>query len=155
MNCYEQISDNCKMLWKENFTLTDEKYTQVSGYIFNDKNELLIVKGEKFWTIPGGHPEEGETQLETLSRELMEEACVTLKDIKYLGAVEVVENGEIYYQLRYTAKVKDILEFTKEWEINERLFVKLDDLNKYITWSNGVTFKSQIISAKKVWNILD
>ena len=95
MKNYEILSENCKMLWHEGFKLTNEKYTQVSGYIFNDKNQLLIVKNGKTWTIPGGHPEEGESQLETLNRELMEEACVTLKDINYLGAVEVVEKGEI------------------------------------------------------------
>jgi len=83
----------------------------------------------------------------------MEEACVTLKDEKYLGAVEVVENGETYYQVRYTAKVKDILPFKQEWEISERLFVDLKDLDKYITWSKGITFNGQIESAKKVWNI--
>ena len=153
MKNYEILSENCKMLWHEGFKLTNEKYTQVSGYIFNDKNQLLIVKNGKTWTIPGGHPEEGESQLETLNRELMEEACVTLKDINYLGAVEVVEKGETYYQLRYTAKVNEILPFKQEWEICERLFVDLKDLSKYITWSKGITFNSQIESARKYWGI--
>lgn len=153
MKNYEILSENCKMLWHEGFKLTNEKYTQVSGYIFNDQNQLLIVKNGKTWTIPGGHPEEGESQLETLNRELMEEACVTLKDINYLGAVEVVEKGETYYQLRYTAKVNEILPFKQEWEICERLFVDLKDLSKYITWSKGITFNSQIESARKYWGI--
>lgn len=82
----------------------------------------------------------------------MEEACVNLKDIKYLGAVEVVENEEVYYQLRYTAKVNELLTFKQEWEISERNFVPLDELHKFITWSNGVTFKIQIDSAEKIWN---
>lgn len=151
MKEYENISDNCKLKWKENFKITNEKYTQVSGYIFNDKGELLIVKNENVWTIPGGHPEPGESYLETLNREVMEEACVNLKDIKYLGAVEVVENGEVYYQLRYTAKVNELFTFKQEWEISERNFVPLDELHKFITWSNGVTFKSQIDSATKIW----
>lgn len=91
MKNYEKLSDTCKIWWDENFELTNEKHTQVSGYIFNDKNQLLIVKNGKTWTTPGGHPEEGETPLETLKREVMEEGCVTLKDIKYLGGVEVVD----------------------------------------------------------------
>lgn len=150
---YEQISENCKLCWHENFKLNNEKHTQVSGYVFNDKNQLLIVKNGKVWTIPGGHPEPNETILETLNRELMEEACVTLKDINYLGAVEVVEKDETYYQLRYTAKVKEALPFKQEWEISERLFVDLEDLPNYIKWSNGITFSAQIKSAKKFWNI--
>lgn len=153
MKNYEQISDNCKLLWHEGFKLTNQKHTQVSGYVFNDKNQLLIVKNGKTWTIPGGHPEAGETQIQTLNRELMEEACVTLKDINYLGAVEVVENGETYYQLRYTAKVDKMLEFKQEWEISERLFIDVENLPKYIKWSKGITFSAQIDSAKNFWNI--
>ena len=153
MKNYEQISENCKLFWNEGFVLNGQKHTQVSGYVFNDKAQLLIVRNENTWTIPGGHPENTEVPLETLSRELMEEACVTLKNIKYLGAVEVVENGETYYQLRYTAKVNEILPFKQEWEISERAFVDLEDLPKYIKWSKGITFSAQIESAKKVWNI--
>ncbi len=153
MKNYEFLSENCKICWIENFKINEEKYTQVSGYIFNDKNELLIVKNGKTWTIPGGHPEPNESQLETLEREIMEEACITIKDIRYIGAVEVVENGQTYYQLRYTAKVSDILPFKNEWETSERLFVSLEKLNEYISWSNGITFSQQIESAKNVWNI--
>jgi len=153
MKDYEQISENCKMLWKEGFKITKQRYTQVSGYIFNDKNQLLVVKSKKTWTIPGGHPIKGETKLQSLKREVMEEALVTLKNVKYLGAVEVVENGETYYQLRYTAKVKEELPFNPTHETNERAFVDLDDLINYITWSNGIAFSAQIESAKKVWDI--
>lgn len=111
------------------------------------------MKGGKTWTVPGGHPEQGETQFETLKREIIEEACVTIKDIKYLGAVEVVENGETYYQLRYTAKVNEILPFKGEWETDERLFVDLKDLSKYIKWSNGIVFSQQIQAAKNIRGI--
>ena len=153
MKNYEILSQNCKICWIDNFELKGEKYTQVSGYIFNDKNQLLIVKGGKTWTVPGGHPEQGETQFETLKREIIEEACVTIKDIKYLGAVGVVENGETYYQLRYTAKVNEILPFKGEWETDERLFVDLKDLSKYIKWSNGIVFSQQIQAAKNIRGI--
>lgn len=153
MKNYEKLSDTCKIWWDENFELTNEKHTQVSGYIFNDKNQLLIVKNGKTWTIPGGHPEEGETPLETLKREVMEEGCVTLKDIKYLGGVEVVDKDEVYYQLRYTAKAHEILPFRDEWETSERLFVDLQELHNYITWSKGITFSQQIESAKKAWKM--
>lgn len=153
MENHEIISYNLKMLWKENFNFKKEKYTQVSGYIFNDKNELLIVKNKRTWTIPGGHPEMNETPKETLLREVMEEACIKIKEINYLGAVEVVENNETYYQLRYTAKVAEVLPFVQEWEINERKFVNLKDLSKYITWSNGITFKEQINSVIKFYSI--
>ena len=97
MKKYEAISENCKIIWRENYKLKNERYTQVSGYVFNEKNQLLIFKNGNTWTIPGGHPEKNGTKENTLKRELMEEACVTLKDIKYIGAVMVVENSEVYY----------------------------------------------------------
>ena len=153
MTEYEQITPNCKMLWRENFSITGQKYTQVSGYVFNEHGDLLIVKNGDTWTIPGGHPEPGETRLDTLGRELMEEACITLKDVNYLGAVEVIENDEKYFQLRYTAKVDNLLDFNQEWEISERKFVPLDELSKYIKWANGVTFSAQIKSARDFWKI--
>lgn len=153
MENYEQISESCKLLWIDKFQFKGEKYTQVSGYIFNDKNQLLIVRNGKVWTIPGGHPEPNENTLETLNREIMEEACITLENVEYLGAVEVIEDNEKYYQLRYTAKVKEILPFKEEWEISERLFVDLEDLSKYITWSKGVTFSKQVEAAKNHWKI--
>jgi ADP-ribose pyrophosphatase YjhB (NUDIX family) len=152
MDNYEVLSDDCKIRWVDNFKLGEEKYTQVSAYVYNDDNQLLIVRNDKTWTIPGGHPESGEAFVETLERELMEEACVTLKDVKYLGAVEVVEFGETYYQLRYTAKVLDVLPFDTEWEINERRFVNLEDLPNYIKWCNGIAFSKQIEASKRVWN---
>lgn len=154
MKNYEHISKNCKMLWKEGFEVTTEKYTQVSGYIFDDNNQLLIVKNEDMWTIPGGHPELYETSIGTLIRELMEEACVSLKNIKYMGAVEVVEEGKTYYQMRYTARIKEVFSFREEYEISERKFVDLSDLKHYITWADGITFVSQIDLAKKIWGIL-
>lgn len=153
MKEYEQIAENCKILWIDDFDFTNKKYTQVSGYIFNEDNQLLIVKGGKTWTVPGGHPEIGELPIETLKREIMEEACVTIKDISYLGAVEVIENGETYYQLRYTAKADEILPFKSDWETMERKFVDLSKLSEYITWANGIMFSKQIEAAKKFWGI--
>lgn len=149
MSKYEKISENCKILWKENFNLTTEKYMQVSGYIFNEEDELLIVRNDDTWTIPGGHPELYEYTIGTLVREVMEEACVSIKDIKYLGAVEVVESNEKYYQLRYFARIEKLHRYKSEYEISERKFVKLDDLKNYIKWCDGTTFKAQLKSAKK------
>lgn len=152
MKDYEKVAENVYMKWIEGFNFENKKYTQVSGYIFDNDNNMVIVKSEN-WTIPGGHPEKGETPLETLNREVMEEACITIKDIKYLGAVEVVENGNTYYQLRYTAHVDEILPFKKEWEVSAREFVSLSNLQDYIAWANGKSFINQIESAKIVWNI--
>ncbi len=46
MKNYEILSDYCKILWCEGLNITIQKYTQVSGFMFNDKNQLLIVRNE-------------------------------------------------------------------------------------------------------------
>ena len=145
---YEILTKDLKLRWIENFAFENKLHTQVSGYIFDENNRLLIVKSEN-WTIPGGHPEQGETPMQTLVREVMEEACVTIKDARYLGAVEVVEKDKVYYQLRFIAKAKDVLPFKTEWETAERAFVALDELPNFIKWANGLTFRAQFESAKK------
>ena len=47
----------------------------------------------------------------------MEEAYISIKDIKYLGAIEVLEGKEKYYQLRYLARVDKIYDFAEEHHI--------------------------------------
>ena len=152
MEDYEIITDNIKIKWHENFDIKDQRYTQVSAFIYNDKDELLIVKNET-WTLPGGHPEEGETKEETLRREVMEETCSTIKDLHYIGAVEVIEDDETYYQLRYTARLDQLLEYKPEFEVSERKLVSLEDLYDYVIWGKGITFQAQLASSKKVWGI--
>ena len=39
MKNYEVITDNIKIKWHENFDIKDQRYTQVSAFIYNDKNE--------------------------------------------------------------------------------------------------------------------
>ena len=47
----------------------------------------------------------------------------------------------------------EILPFKGEWETDERLFVDLKDLSKYIKWSNGIAFSQQIQAAKNIRGI--
>lgn len=56
-------------------------------------------------------------------------------------------------QLRYTAKVLDLLPFKQKWEICERKFININEPANYIEWSKGITFSKQIESTKKYWNI--
>lgn len=154
-NSYEIIGDNLKIRWHEGFNDSKVTHTQVSGYIFNTNNQLLIVKNNSSWTIPGGHPEGNESYLETLNREIMEEACITIKDAVLMGAVEVFDNGKTYYQYRYTARVDKILPFIQEWETCERMFVNLNELENFIPWANGRVFGEQLKSATNYWELSD
>ncbi len=57
--------------------LNDEFLVGVTGVIFNDKNEVLLVKhtyrGKDAWSLPGGYIKKGEHPKEGLEREVKEE----------------------------------------------------------------------------------
>ena len=113
---------------------------QVYGVCF-DKNGKIALVLFKRWSLPGGTPEKRETPEETLIREVDEEASLDLQDIRPLGyqKIENLDNGDIFYQLRYFAKVKKIKTQTIDpanGKINRREFVSPKDFSKYCSWGN-------------------
>ncbi len=65
----------------------------VGAYIFNDKDEILLVRSPKWkegemWTVPGGHIEWGEKIEETAMREVKEELGIR---VKYEGLLATME----------------------------------------------------------------
>ncbi len=137
-----------QFIWIPGGDIPQEGVSQVSGYVFNQNKDLLIVKN-KNWTIPGGHPEEGEGYIETLKREVMEESMIEVNSIKYLGCVKVLDlqTGKVNYQLRFTALVFCIHDFEKKFETSERLFIKPEKLTDYIPWASGKVFSKEVESA--------
>ena len=65
----------------------------VGALIFNNKNQLLIVKTHKWrgnYTIPGGHVEMGEYLEDALRREIWEETGLNMTKAKHLCFQEFV-----------------------------------------------------------------
>jgi len=65
----------------------------VGALIFNEKDQLLIVKTHKWhgnYTIPGGHVELGEHLMDALEREIKEETGLVLTGADFLGFQEFV-----------------------------------------------------------------
>lgn len=151
MNTSEIITfDNTsyEFTWIEGGEPSSEFVSQISAYVFNSDKEMLIVKN-KNWTVPGGHPEVGETYIETLRREVIEESNVEIDNINFLGQVKVVNlaTQEVKYQLRYTANAAVINDFVGLLEVKERLFIKPEDLTSYIPWANGKVFGLEVGAA--------
>ena len=74
---------------------TEQKYPEptVGALIFNDKDQILLVKTHKWkgkYTIPGGHVELGERLTEALKREIGEETGLNLKSAKFLCYQEFI-----------------------------------------------------------------
>ncbi|RID88373.1 NUDIX domain-containing protein [Peribacillus asahii] len=60
-------------------------------------NRLLVVSKKKYpnqFMLPGGKPEKGESELETLSRELQEELKLNIESAELLGIHETISMFE-------------------------------------------------------------
>ena len=115
--------------------------TQSYGFCYNDENELLVVETltSGKWQVPGGHLEASETAVDTLHREIIEEADVKIKDIIYLGAQKITNNQDdkFEYQVRYAARVEAVLPRTPDPDkgfIIPRKFVDPYTYNQLADW---------------------
>lgn len=97
---------------------------------------LAIRHEERGVDIPGGHLEPGESPLQALAREVLEEACATITDVRELGAV-VVEQVDPFRVSRYppvsqmlmfSSQLDRALPFDGASETRERLFIPLMEL---------------------------
>ncbi|MGI5841060.1 MAG: NUDIX hydrolase [Patescibacteria group bacterium] len=130
-------------------TVAIEKYQpirNVVGVCLNGNQEVLICREtkEEVWKLPGGRPENNETPIETLERELMEEVDIKVNNIKAIGTqrVDFPDNpkqseGDLFYQVRYFCKIEKILPQTTDPDtgiLYERKFIPITELNNYLKW---------------------
>jgi len=58
----------------------------ISAFIQKNNKYLIIFDPKfKFWRVPGGRLEQGESELETLKREMKEELGIKIEIINFLG----------------------------------------------------------------------
>lgn len=128
--------------------------SQVSAYCLY-KNKLIIVRNKRGWGIPGGHPELGETIIESLARELEEEAGIQEGySTKIIGWLKVSDpqnegrEGKESIQIRFLITINVLPVFVPDDEIFERKTIDLDDFSKYVSWAKSPTGKAQILTLK-------
>jgi 8-oxo-dGTP pyrophosphatase MutT (NUDIX family) len=114
---------------------------QVYVFIFSKEGKLVIVNPASTWRLPGGKPDsDNEKPEETLIRETLEEADITVKKINPLGyikATKLNKDKKTEFLLRYVAEVDKINPQTQDPAIgvvNERLFIDPKDFLKYCDW---------------------
>lgn len=107
-----------------------------AGGVVSKENKLLLVqvtnlKGEKVWTFPKGHPEQGETPEQTALREVAEETgweCEILSELmtaayKFQRQGRLVDKKVQWYWMAPKKKVGK----PDAVEINETKWVSSDD----------------------------
>jgi len=137
-----------RLTWYPGNNLEDFKpFNQVYAVCFNDEGKILIqsLPGQS-WSLAGGTVETGESAEETLRREVVEEADVTIKNLILLGGhrVQYVDGdnpnkakGNDFFQLRYYCEVDEVLPQTPDPDnghFHERKFVSPEEINDYLNW---------------------
>lgn len=115
--------------------------TQAYGVCITNDGMAVILdqKGDGTWTLPGGTVETGEKPVETLIREVMEEADIELDTVVLVGSQKVESEGKTYFQTRFVARVTKILPQTTDpamGRIHERKLVPVTDITSYVKWGN-------------------
>ena len=101
----------------------------VAALIFNNERKLLVLRkktqdNRKECILPGGKRENGETDEQTLRRELQEELNVEILNLKYYNTYydkAVFEKGEDFKQTTYIGEIKGSILVKNE--IKEALWI--------------------------------
>lgn len=127
---------------------------QVYGIAFNKSGNIFLRIDEGIYKLTGGRPEKEDKSIEdTLRREFIEEANITLKNIFLLGYQLVDENNGIkpYAQVRMIAQIDEIFENRPDLDngkLYERVFKTPEETIKLLNW--GEVGKKQIEEAVKL-----
>jgi 8-oxo-dGTP pyrophosphatase MutT (NUDIX family) len=99
------------------------------AFCLTDAGQVILVRraGEDGWIYPGGRPEEGESSVQTVIREVSEEACATVLDHAFAGCYRLAdldgsECHRIDFEVAYWTRVR-VEEWAPQHEIADRILV--------------------------------
>lgn len=118
--------------------------TSVAAIPFTDDGKLVVVNlRHRGLDLPGGHVEPFETRPEeTMSREVMEEASMTIRDSVLVDVVESdYFDDRKSYILIYAAYVDEFKEFAQNEESSERVIITVEDfIQQYTAWDKALIY---------------
>lgn len=100
----------------------------VLGIVINSHDSVLLVRrsGETRWIFPGGQSEPGESETETVVREVMEETGIRCEAVSFVGRRTHPEsNREMAYWVCNPLSETTMVEDSKE--IAEARWVKIEE----------------------------
>jgi len=134
--------------------------TQAYGICFNSQKEILLINNKGMVMIPGGTPENDETPVEALMRELVEEADITVSKVIPIGVQRVKKTNRPeepeYYQYRFACIIDKVLPQTPDPDngiIHPRFFVPAEEVKQHVKW--GITGDSMFDKAIAVFEELN
>ena len=103
------------------------------AFILHERKILLCKqKMRNFWTLPGGSVKEGETLVECISREIIEEIGIKLQIEQMLFIRELINSSRHRIEFYFSTKRQDNSQFYEEIspcnEIVEARFFTLEEL---------------------------
>lgn len=149
---------SCDVHWKMEWPPEKMPVEQVYGILFFGDGSVLILDDAGRFNLPGGHPENRETWLQTLKRECIEEAQAEISNPMYLGHVAVKEHVDghtrDFVQLRFVADVRKLLPSSPDpvtGTIYARKKVSPSNAARLLNWGeHGI---QQLQDAEALWQL--
>jgi len=137
----------------------------VQAYIFNEKDELLIVCGaseDKFWKVPSGGVEVEESLETTVKREMKEELSVDTDILKKLDfknkfdwSRNVIEEQSFKYrgqeQTIFIVRIKKYQKIVLDnKELQDYAWIKFNDINNYLKLESQRDMAIRVLKEYKI-----
>lgn len=117
--------------------LNERTINAVHVYCFY-KNTLVVVWADdkKYWTLPGGSVEKGETVEEAVIREVKEESNMKVISQRILGVQDIFEGEDIVSQTRSMCIVEPYGPFISDPDGDITKIKRIDplELKQYVDW---------------------
>lgn len=107
---------------------------------YHGNTEILLIKHVKsgYWSFPKGHMEEGETEVETAEREILEETAIEVFiDDGFRETVNFSPRRDTFKEVVYfVAKAKNYNFEPQKDEIAEIKWVEIGQAQSFLTFDN-------------------
>jgi 8-oxo-dGTP diphosphatase len=133
-----------------------KKRMGVGALIFNEKDELLIVKPtyKDHWSIPGGVVDKYKSPRQACVREIKEEIGLDINDVRFLCVAYASDDGEkgeslqfVFYGGKLSDNESKNIKITGK-EIGEYKFVKTEEATRLVSSGLGRRLPKSIEAIK-------